>query len=702
MVIFAGYQGLSSCYIQYVMEFVFPSFLWALPAIFIPLIIHLFRFRRYRKVYFSNVRLIEALKFETERQSKLKHILVLLARMMAIAMLLLAFAQPYIPVDKDAQHLEAVRYVSIYIDNSFSMEAASTDGILLDLAREKAMGIASAYGATDVFHLITNDLEGRHHRFISREDFLNLLLEVEPSPVSIGLEDVYARHRELLAREAKQGEVYVISDFQYSIIRSNLMLQDSGLRVFLLPLQAVETPNAFIDSVWFTSPVQLAGMQSQLTVRIKNSGTQDLEKIPLRLLINGEQRAVSTLDIQAGASQETSFGIRLENQGWYEAVAEITDYPVTYDDKLYFAFQVRQRIPVMQIHNGQSGPFLPALFGRDSSILYTQYAALDLDYGRLTAQDLIILHNLDGVSSGLQNALQDYVIQGGSLVIFPGGRAELQEYSQLTAGLNLGRIGDLDTAETRVSDVDREHPLLKDVFDPGVREAEGTRTDLPLVFSHYPISLGNQTDANVVVHLQNGRPFLAASRLDKGKAYLFAVPLDPAYSSLPRHALLVPFLYQMALNSRPAGDLQYTVGQDAMLSLSDVPRGEEMIKLRPSGNGPELVPELRRRGNDLGLFFGEQVRNAGVYQVRTPDTLLALAAFNYDRRESDLRYYTIDELENIIARQGWRNTRILDASQQDTQKVIQDIQKGKRLWTWFIILSLIFLAIEAALLRFLK
>jgi len=131
------------------MEFINPGFLYGLFALAIPVIIHLFNFRRFRKVYFTNVKFIEELKQETQKQSKLRHLLILLMRMLAITALVLAFAQPFIPVDKAKKNVNSGSIVSVYVDNSFSMQAESGKGTLLDEAKDKALDVASAYKSSD-------------------------------------------------------------------------------------------------------------------------------------------------------------------------------------------------------------------------------------------------------------------------------------------------------------------------------------------------------------------------------------------------------------------------------------------------------------------------------------------------------------------------------------------------------------------------
>ncbi|MBL0031994.1 MAG: BatA domain-containing protein [Bacteroidetes bacterium] len=79
------------------MQFIYPEFLFALSVLAIPIIIHLFNFRRFKKIYFTNVRFLKEIKQDTQSKSKLKHLLVLLSRLLALTFLVLAFAQPFIP-----------------------------------------------------------------------------------------------------------------------------------------------------------------------------------------------------------------------------------------------------------------------------------------------------------------------------------------------------------------------------------------------------------------------------------------------------------------------------------------------------------------------------------------------------------------------------------------------------------------------------
>jgi hypothetical protein len=138
------------------MSFLYPTFFWALAAIAIPVVIHLFNFRRYKRIAFTNVRFLKEVSEETQSQQKLKHLLVLISRCLAIIFLVAAFAQPYLP-GKQVQNIGASSIVGFYLDNSFSMNAETEAGLTLEVAKNKVREALTAYKENDRFFLVTNN-----------------------------------------------------------------------------------------------------------------------------------------------------------------------------------------------------------------------------------------------------------------------------------------------------------------------------------------------------------------------------------------------------------------------------------------------------------------------------------------------------------------------------------------------------------------
>src|SRR6185312_3714430 len=115
------------------MHFLYPAFLFALFSLAIPVLIHLFNFRRYQKIYFSNVQFLKEVQEQQSSRRNLKELLILAARLLALFFLVLAFARPYISGQKNSK-AGAQRVVSIFVDNSYSMQTLNREGSLLDEA----------------------------------------------------------------------------------------------------------------------------------------------------------------------------------------------------------------------------------------------------------------------------------------------------------------------------------------------------------------------------------------------------------------------------------------------------------------------------------------------------------------------------------------------------------------------------------------
>jgi len=262
------------------MQFTNPTILWGLLLLAVPIIIHLFNFRRYRKIYFTNVRQLQEITIKTRRNARLKNLLILLLRLFATAALVLVFAGPY-KIDKNKQMSapSGRKIVSVFIDNSFSMELSDGNISLLETAKMRALDIADAYAASDRFQLITNDFSGKTQQLLSKESFIEEVHNVTFSPFFRSTPDIISRQKRLLDTEQGVKECYFISDFQKNTLSPEQMEIDSSYRVILMPLFADKHPNISIDSCWFETPTHRAGEPNKLFVKICGKGNETLQKL---------------------------------------------------------------------------------------------------------------------------------------------------------------------------------------------------------------------------------------------------------------------------------------------------------------------------------------------------------------------------------------------------------------------------------------
>ena len=680
------------------MQFLNPYFLFASALIAIPVIIHLFNFRRYKTVYFSNVKFIEELKLETQKTSKLKHLLVLILRILAVLCLVFAFAQPYIPTSENQKIInDKKNLVSVFIDNSFSMDALSVNGKLIDDARLKAKEIASAYKSSDLFQLLTNDFEGRHQRLVSKEEFLDMVDEVKSSPAVKNISQIISRQKDALASvESKNKVAYIISDFQKNITDIEKIQKDSLVRFYFIPVAANETNNLYVDSCWFASPVKLLNHTVKLFVKIINRSKTDYEKFPVKLFVNDKQLAVASINIKANSEEEIQLPYTLRNKGIQHGMVQIEDYPITYDDRFYFSYTVYDKIPILSINGKIESDRLNALFSGDSAFNFVNSSEKNLDYSSFNKYKLILLDELKEISSGLAQELQRFTDNGGSLVVFPSDEIDLESYKNFLSVLKSNYYTGLDTANTKVDLINMNHFIYQNVFDHVPENVE-----LPKVFSHYTFNKLSRSGEESLLKMQDGDNFLTFQPAGQGKLYLFAVPLNTNFSSLVKEFIFVPTLYQIALMSEKYEKLFYTIGNEEVIELSDAKvSGDDVYKLKQTGSDFEIIPEYKNIQSLTYIYTHNQVKTAGNYVLQANHDQITGLAFNYNRKESDLRCFTAAELKDHLDKVNLKNFEVIQVSNKPLKQVLTEINQGIRLWKLFVILALVFLAFEIFLLRF--
>ncbi|MGN6640015.1 MAG: BatA domain-containing protein, partial [Mucilaginibacter sp.] len=328
------------------MQFLYPAFLFALITLVIPVIIHLFNFRRYQKTYFSNVQFLKEIQEQQASRRNLKERLILASRLLALLFLVLAFARPYIP-GANIENADKQQAVSIFVDNSYSMQTLNKEGSLLDEARRRAKEIASAYNINDRFQLLTQDFEGKHQRLLSRDEFNDAVDAIKISSQSRGLQQIADRQRELLDEQhGSLRSAYIISDFQKNMADNKVVKTDSSLRYSLIQLKASELPNVAVDSVWLLNAVHRPDESEKLVVKLHNYAGEKAEKIPLKLTINGAQKAQGSFSIRPRAVQTDTLSFSGLQSGWQKGEIQLQDNPVTFDNQFYFTFNVEKQLPL--------------------------------------------------------------------------------------------------------------------------------------------------------------------------------------------------------------------------------------------------------------------------------------------------------------------------------------------------------------------
>jgi len=675
------------------MQFLYPTFLFALAALAIPIILHLFYFRRFKKVYFTNVRFLREVKEETSTRSKLRNLLVLLMRLLAVAFLVFAFAQPFIP--QSAAVKQGRKAVSVFVDNSFSMTALSQNAPLVERAKQRAREIVEAYSVEDEFQVLTNDFEGRHQRMVSKDDALNLIEEIKISPATRELSKVMTRQAQALNTGKSETETaFIISDFQKNITDLK-NFKDTTFDINLIPLQAVQERNVSIDSAWFDAPVQLLNQTNPLLVRVRNYSPEAADNVRLSIRYEGQTKPVGTMNIPAQSAVTDTVPITILRTGWHDAELTITDYPVQFDDKYFATFNVPEVVNVLVINEVAPSRYLDAAFAGIGNFKATNQLSRNLDYSKFASYQMIVLHELNTVSSGLASELRQYANNGGNVLVFPSRQAEVNSYRSFLNAFPANDFQQFEEQERSVGVVNLEEFIFKDVF-----ENRSANLKLPVTKGNFRMSKTNSRGEEQLLTYRDGTAFLSKYQIGQGNLYVCAAPLAEPFNNLAQSGeIFIPMLYKMAISSARIKKIAYSIGRDEVIESEHFINSTDIVyKLR--GESGEFIPEQRIVGAKAFLGVSNQILQAGIYDLfLNRDTTLAKYAFNYDRKESALDYYTAAELKS----QAGQKMNVVDMMEEAVLTAsIEERSRGIVLWRWCVILALAFLALEILLLRFWK
>jgi len=670
--------------------------LWGLTTLAVPILVHLFNFRKFKKVMFSNVNFLKEIKLETQSKSKLKHLLILLTRMLALTAIVFAFAQPYLP-QPGMSAKPGGTAVSIYIDNSFSMQGAGRDGRLLELAKNKALEIVDAFAPSDKFQLLTSDFEGRHQRLVSKEEMTDLIQEVDISPVTRTMSEVASRQRDaLLTSGLDNKRSYLLTDLQLSVTNPDAIANDTSIRYTVVPEIPEIQSNVFIDSVWFETPVRQLNQPEILHARIVNTGSESIENLPIQLMINGTQKSVATAAVPSLGKTETTITYTNTESGFKQCSLELDDASITKDDAYYFSYGVAPQIRVLEIKGSDVAEgAVQAVFSDDPFYVFNTVNEGAIDYSQFGQHEFIVLNQLRGISSGLTAELDKFVKAGGSVLIVPAREIILNEYDALLATWQLGKLQGKNAVANKVTDVNYEHYIFKEAF----RKTEGN-VDLPQAMAHYVVNISAGSNAEPMMRFQDGLPFMVSGKIELGRAYFVSVSLNTEESNFIRHAFFPAALIRMAEYSQPTQPLAYTLGSDETITLRNATaQGDQTYHLQHIVTQSEVIPEHRFVAGQVELFVHD-MQDAGNYLLKWGTEPVSPLAFNFNRAES---YNAVMPVEDFTAKLSELNLSNWSVLTGDTESVGAEatmLEEGTKYWLTLIIWALIFLAIEVLLIKF--
>lgn len=666
------------------MGFLYPLFLIAGLLLAIPLAIHLFNLRKYKTVLFPHTRFLKEIQLRSRRSSEVKYKWLLALRMLFLAALVLAFAQPLFHKADTAQ---ASSLQVIYIDNSASMSLKKGARSLLDIARDAARQQMLSAPSGAKFIILTSD-KPLSYQALPADKAIAALNSIDISSTGKSSAQTFATVQSLMQSEtAQRADLYYYSDFQRSGFEAK---PDAGLTrgitFHAVSVQAPAPGNVYIDTAYLAAPVLQAGAPNALIVRSRLAGKASSTAPVLQLAINGQVKSGASLVFNDKNISSDTLSFSINEGGWQRILLYVNDAALRYDDTFRIAARSSPGLSILVLNEGTPSPFITAAFRSYNGFRVTQESSVSSPQD-WRQYNLVILNGITRPSEGLVSKVKASLAAGQSIALFPGKTTAYDGLNTLLRAVGDIRITALDTASQAATTLQSGAELVRDIF-----ESVPQNVQLPQATWHYSIASGFTANGQSIISFRSGDPLLARFSSGRGSMYVSAVSADAESGNFPSSYFFVPFLYSMAAHATGGDVYALTAGahQQAYLPISNSAERNMVHVLAP---GIDAIPPQQPSGGGLNISLDAAVQTPGFYKLAAPSGDSAIVGLNGGRSESIPDVWALEDLKKTWPDKGatWQ-TSVEAASAKSTAT-----RDALPLWKVCAILALALLAAETAL-----
>ncbi|MBN2321571.1 MAG: BatA domain-containing protein [Acidobacteria bacterium] len=687
------------------MAFLNPLFLFGGLAVAVPILLHFIRRQKARRVEFPTLLFLRKIDKKAIRYQKLRHLLLLLLRILAFLFLVFAFMRPY---RKEAPVSAAVvgRAVAAHVlalDNSMSMRYQDR----WNNAKTAAADIVRRSSDGDRFAVVEfSDTSVIRVSFTS--DTSAVLEEIEdiPDPGDRPTGYVQAlRAAEEIAREAATAErvIHLISDFQKTgwTDEAREFQLGAGIELRTVDVGSDAFSNLAIQNVRAVEEDRDGNSELRIQASIAGFGIQDRENVRVGLTVDGREMAEKAVNVAGAGSEEIEFRVPELKSGEHSVVLEIDDPYLEPDNRFYMTIDVREKTPVIVVEKPEPRQ------GRTPSFFLAR--ALNVDrlspyqVKVVSPQDpdisagLLIWNDITTTDPRILNRLEDFVRSGGGLILVLGNSTGASEFNRgFGARLPVRMEPAVYGTERSLARPEEDFVLMTDirtdhpVFQPFGKRYSGTFSGARF-YNHARIVAGPGTE--ILARFDNGDPALVATGMDKGRILIFASSADDTGNDLPLSAVYAPFWQQMLRYLESYENQRYwlEVGDfivpDTILSGKAFRRGED---LPGPGEAVAVLDPARQRLEIPQDSQSIVAAHAGFYEIRTMG-VNAKVAVNTVAAESDLTHHNAGEMAALWVQNG---SAMFPGNEDVTA---EEKDRSRRIWLFLLLAALLFLISESFL-----
>ncbi len=675
------------------MSFIAPLFFIALAGLAIPVLIHLIQREKKQIVRFPSLMFVQRVPYKSVQRRRIHNWLLLLVRLTAIALIVFAFARPFLEREQTMVPGVGAREVVVLLDQSYSIGYADRWERARAAAYDAIGGLGPGDRGSVVLFASGVDIALKSTGAADRASLTAAVAAARPTPAATRYAPALKVAGSILAESAlPRREVVLVSDFQRGGWRG-----EEGARLpartTLTPVViggSLESPNVSVTSVSLARTTFTGTERVAVTASVVNRSIRPVSGNSLALELGGRAIQTEALNLEANGSASVTFAPFTLASNNVRATVRVGSDALPADNAFNFVVSPVQPVRVIVVDRTGSGPgplYLTRALAigtepRFETVVRQPDAVSDDDLRRASA---VILNDVV-VPAGLGRRLARFVEGGGGLLVAFGPRAVWPSEADVLPGVVQASVDRTRGDAARIGALEFGHAIFEPFRAPrsgdfSVARIYGYRTVTPA------------TGVQVLARFDGGAPALLERKVGTGRVLLWASTLDLSWSDFPLKPVFLPFIHRtvrhLAAYSEPAPWV--TVGQvlDASFGSGAAARPRGRVVLTPSGRRVAVDDE----GSEV-LELAEQ----GFYEVRgqagTGDADVTVVASNVDPGESDLA--AMDPKEIVAAAAGG-----VDADQAGAMAGVpqtpESQERSQRLWWYLLVAGILLLGADTVI-----
>lgn len=668
------------------MGFTYPWFLFALALLAIPILVHLFHFRRIKTTLFSNIRFLKDIQQEKQNTQKLKHLLILCSRCLALICLIFAFTLPYCGSQKKLGN--GKKAIVLFLDNSLSMELKSSSGIAFEEAKEQARKIIKSYGNTAEFQISSHNASGKQLQFLSSSEALEIVDKLQITQASVPFSKVWKLAQEKLNEKTNAQKLfYLISDFQKSFFLGiDDLNENKNIEVFALQIEKNEASNIALDSTWLENPYASVGENNRLFFLIHNYSKKSFEDFGVKLSLNNNLTGTASVNLTENSIAKGSIAFTMPSNKIIMGKLEIEDANQLFDNSLFFTLYPQTEIPVAK--TGSELPYINSFF-KASPVFNSQNQTIE---EALTSKNqAVVFQNITDLNPAQSEKLNSFVSNGGRAVLIPADNINPENlYFELSKFIGLPKIKKTVTNQLEFSKNSLQHQFYNSIFEQIPKNIE-----LPETRKYYSTA-GSTGSGEAIISLENGDPYLIQISKGAGKLFVFLGNINIESSNFTQSSLFLPILTKCLLRAESKGQLYAEVASNKPYVLNKKFNQKEN-NLKLTFDQFDFFPELANGVFGQQLYIGKHLDKSGFYNLKNEknpeeEEIIALNASRIESNTASIEKSELEKWKEKLQLKLMNKNEVVKASTVES--------KNSNLWKLFVILALIFLFIEILLILY--